>query len=621
MKVISFKIEMEVYTMKKIKYFLDNIVSKGTPALMMLLVFISLFFVLSIGSIAYFIRTDGIDYATTLWYTFNHIVDPGYLFGQGGESIGFLALMTVATFWGILVYSLIISFVSTALFAKLEELKTGRSVVYEKQHTVILDFNATVPIILKELLEAHKKDKRHAVVILSEKSPDEVYHQIRQILPKQNVLKIIVRTGSIYRKEDLDMVQVGDASAIIITTLHDVMTIKTLLALKQTSFYGDNNLNHAVCLIRDYKNLDMARELGGKHLEVMYTAELKSKIFARSTIHPGLSSIYKNIFSFEDEEIYFLKDRSFVGKTIETLALTLNHSSVMGIFKQGVSYINPKKDTLFEEDDQLIVISSEKNHFDFVDASPIDISPYFNSKPYIFSNRQILTIGYNKMSLYVAKDMEQYVGTNSRLTMLLPNDASQTKITSKFDPKKYVQFESFVGETYARKNLEQFDLSSFDTIAIFANQDVTHDNADAETLLTLLHLHNLTKNLDIKPSIVIEIEETKNVDALAYVNVDDFLVSNVLVSKIMAQIAENRHTNRVIQELISDMGNEFHLKRANGYLAEGTYRMIDIQQAVLQKNQLFMGYKKLGQPIILNPDKLHTETFGPKDRFVVIATE
>jgi hypothetical protein len=49
--------------------------------------------------------------------------------------------------------------------------------------------------------------------------------------------------------------------------------------------------------------------------------------------------------------------------------------------------------------------------------------------------------------------------------------------------------------------------------------------------------------------------------------------------------------------------------------------MVDIQQATLAKNQLFMGYKKFNGPIILNPNKDHTETFGPKDRIVVIATE
>jgi Trk K+ transport system NAD-binding subunit len=417
------------------------------------------------------------------------------------------------------------------------------------------------------------------------------------------------------------MVQVGHANSIIITTPFDVMTIKTLLALKQTSFYAENNLNHAVCLIRDSKNLDISKELGGKNLEVMYTAELKSKIFARSTIYPGLSTIYKKIFSFEDEEIYFLQDDRFIGKTIETLALTVNKSSVMGIFKKDTPYINPDKHTVFEAGDELIVVATDKN-YEFIEESLFDITPYFNDRPYVFSSRKILTIGFNKSTFYVAKDMEQYVGTDSTLTMLLPNESNQLKIASKFEPKTYVSFQSLVGETFSRKSLEKIDLASFDTIAVFANQDITHDSADAETLLTLLHLNNLTRTLNVKPSVVIEIEETKNVEALAYVDVDDFLVSNVLFSKIMAQISENRHTNRVIQELISDLGNEFHLKRANSYLKEGIfYQMVDIQKAVLLKNHLFMGYKKHGEQIILNPNKLHTEIFGPKDRFIVLAIE
>jgi L-fucose mutarotase/ribose pyranase (RbsD/FucU family) len=243
--------------MKKIKYFLDNMISKGTGALMVMLVLVSLFFVFVIGSLAYFIRVDNVDYFTTLWYTFNHIVDPGYLFGQGGETIAFLILMTLATFWGILVYSLIITFVSTALYNRLEDLRSGRSLIYEKMHTVILDFNTTVPMMLQELILAHEKEQNYVVVILSHLTPQEVFQSIRQVIPKQHVLKIIVRTGSIYRKEDLDMVSVEYAQSIILATPSDVTTIKTLLALKQTAFYEDDNSNHAVCMIRDLKNMDI----------------------------------------------------------------------------------------------------------------------------------------------------------------------------------------------------------------------------------------------------------------------------------------------------------------------------------------------------------------------------
>lgn len=608
--------------MKKIKYFFDNMISKGTGALMMMLVLVSLFFVFAIGSLAYVIRVDHVDYFTTLWYTFNHIVDPGYLFGQGGETIPFFILMTLATFWGILVYSLIITFVSTALYNRLEELRNGRSFVYEKMHTVILDFNNTVPMMLQELILAHESERHYVVVILSHLNPQEVFQSIRQVIPKQHTLKIIVRTGSIYRKEDLDMVNVEFAQSVILATSTDVTTIKTLLALKQTAFYEDDNSNHAVCMVRDLKNLEMAKELGGKHLEVIYVSELKSKVFARSTLHPGLSHIYKNLFSFSGEEIYFLTDDRFLGKTFESLVLSINKASVIGIQKNNVPYINPDKDTIFEHGDALIVIETNKHDYVLEQREHIDIKNLYNQKPYIHTGRKILTIGYNKNTPYVAKDMETYVGENSLLTMLIPNEINAKSMLSKFNPTKYVSFNTQVGETFIRKNIEALEIEKFDTIAIFANQDVTHDNADAETLLSLLHIHTITKNFKKKPSVVIEIEETKNVDALAYVNVDDFLVSNVLVSKIMIQIAENRYSNSVIQELVSDYGNEFYLRRANAYIKQGQpQKIMAYHQAALLKKQLFIGYKKLGEQLILNPDKDLEISFGNDDRIVVVSFE
>ena len=122
--------------MKKFQYKINNLISRGPRTLMLILISLTAVFVLIIGTTAFFVRTDGESYGLTLWYTFNHIVDPGYLFGQGNESFWFLLLMTLATFWGILVYSLVISFVSTALLKKLEELRLGRNPIVESNHTL-----------------------------------------------------------------------------------------------------------------------------------------------------------------------------------------------------------------------------------------------------------------------------------------------------------------------------------------------------------------------------------------------------------------------------------------------------------------------------------------------------
>jgi hypothetical protein len=88
------------YMMKKLAYRMNNLINRGPRALMILLLLMTLVVVFFLGTIAFMIREDGQGYGLTVWYTFNHVVDPGYLFGQGDESIGFLIVMTIATFLG-----------------------------------------------------------------------------------------------------------------------------------------------------------------------------------------------------------------------------------------------------------------------------------------------------------------------------------------------------------------------------------------------------------------------------------------------------------------------------------------------------------------------------------------
>ncbi len=206
--------------------------------------------------------------------------------------------------------------------------------------------------------------------------------------------------------------------------------------------------------------------------------------------------------------------------------------------------------------------------------------------------------------------------------MLVPNEHNKEKLLSKYPNPKFDTFEVIVGSTFNIDVLQQLNLKDYDTIAVFANKDVTLDSADAETLITLLHLQSMKATMKQSPTLVVEIVENKNVESLEYIDVDDFLVSYGLVSKIMAQISENRYLNAVINELVSEEGEEFYLKRVNAYLPTGKpYPIYALVQAALERNQLLVGYKKEGEAIVLNPGKSDIVTFGPKDRIIVAARQ
>jgi Trk K+ transport system NAD-binding subunit len=624
--------------MKKMKYYFDNIVSRGTGALMALLVVVTLLVVLLLSTIAYlyvlfnpsllesYAGADSIEGLNSLvsafWFTFHHVIAPGEELEPIVSSpfIVFL-IMTLATFWGIIVFSLIISFISSAFNDKLESLRRGRNLVVEKNHTLILDYNESVPILIEEFIEAFENRKKSVIVILSENDPVEVLRDIYAQTPRSKEIRIIVRMGNPTRVEDLEMVSAGSAKSIIIATQNDIKVIKQILALKKTDTYLKSNPSYIVAMVQDYHNLEVVQKIGDGKVEVIYLEELKSKVFARSCLHPGLSHVYKQIFSFVGNEIYLDIKDEFKGKTFKDLNERLEGGSLLGILHQGVPSLNPPADTIIQPNDKAIILSESYGSYVYSTQNHQDYNSSIISKPYENSPRKILGLGYNVNVPYVIEDMEKYVGTGSQLTLLVPDEEAKTKLESRFSSNPNFKLNVIIGPAHSYATLQMFKFEQFDTIAVFANDQTTIESADEQTLLTLLHLQEFKSSADNFPTIVVEIRENKSVESLEYVDVDDFIVSNILISKIMAQVSEDRYLYAVINELVSEYGQEFYLKRVSAYLTLGTsYPIYALVQSVLKKNEVFVGYKKKGEQIVLNPSKYDEVEFGPDDRVIVAAT-
>lgn len=606
--------------MKKFTYHFNNLINRGPRTLMIILILMTIVVVALLGSIAYLVQpVDMMTYPVTLWYTFNHIVDPGYLFGQGTENFEFLLLMTIATFWGILVYSLVISFVSTALLKKLEDLRLGRSAVVESNHTVILDYNRTVPTMIEEFVAARSNKEKMVIVILAQIDPADVYLKLNPIIKLHKHIQLIVRKGDPTHYQNLNMISLSTAKSFIVASLVDITTIKTLLAVKQTTFF-ENLSSYGVCTIQDEKNLDIAKDLSFGQIYVLYLSELKSKVLARTCLHPGLSSIYKNIFSFEGQEINFLSLKELVGKTFNDAMNLVDQGYAIGIKHHDDVLLNPKGKTIIKEEDQLIVLLTDRRYVSLKQRKQTDVASKIITTPYVHSGRRVLLIGFNMELLKTIEEMEKYVGKNSSLTMLVATEADALRVKTFYPSSKFTSFTLVVGETYNRSVLEQFNYAEVDTVGVFTNTFGPKVIADSESLLTLLHLHQLTQDLPSKPSIVVEIEDAANVDSVSQVGIDDFLVSDELFSKMMTQISENPQIYPVLEELVSETGQEFYLRRASSYLPSNEPFTIDAyMQAALARKQLFVGYKKAKEDIVLNPSKDDILTLGPLDRIIILA--
>ena len=134
----------------RLRYWFDNSMSRGTSALIAWLALINLLLILGFTVfVAIFgLADDGTDFGHQLLRSLFHALDPGTVTADTG-SWRFVLVMLALTVAGLLIVSALIGVIATGIDAKLSDLRRGRSVVIERDHTVILGWSDSVFTILE----------------------------------------------------------------------------------------------------------------------------------------------------------------------------------------------------------------------------------------------------------------------------------------------------------------------------------------------------------------------------------------------------------------------------------------------------------------------------------------
>lgn len=250
----------------RLRYAFDNLMAKGTSALVALLALVT-FAAVSVWALVVSLfgllpeDLRGLGPAERLWFGLMRAMDAGAV-GADAGSWPFLLANLGITIAGIFVVSALIGVLNAGLEAKLSELRRGRSRVLERDHVVILGWNANVFTILDELVTANENRRDACVVILAERDKAEMEDEIAERLPDTRRTRVVCRAGSPSEPSDLAMVAVDAARAIMVLSPEvedaDVAVIKTLLALLHGPGRKRGN-HHVVAELRHEKNLGIAR--------------------------------------------------------------------------------------------------------------------------------------------------------------------------------------------------------------------------------------------------------------------------------------------------------------------------------------------------------------------------
>jgi voltage-gated potassium channel Kch len=615
-----------------IKYKYDQFISLGTFPLIVIL-FIILFSVTFILTLIMKIAYPEFTIFELFWMTFMHTIDPGTLGGDDMGNISFLLVMAFVTFVGIFIFSLFVSFILTGFQDKLENLKKGRSLVFEKNHTLILGFDDGIEVVISELVEANENHKSQKIVVLSEKDPIEVNNYVKTYITDFKTTKVIYRHGNKYNVNDLKMCNIEQAKAVIIMG-NDMDTIKTLLAIKNTAFYKDKINSDLIrgsisSIFKDKDNLIVAQSIAKNQGRFIHLKDAITRIIAQSCLQPGLGYVYNDLFDFDGDEIYFVSGDKLIGRTFLEAQKAYIKSIVLGFHRDGVTMIHPANDAVIQSGDLMIVITEDD------DTDVIKVYEEQNTEEHIVktarksqvTKQELLFIGFNKKVCDVIKETTNYLEEGSVIKVLVRSDLAVEQLTKLNEQLPNITIEVIKGMTHSRPQLKHVTSPHTKSIVLFANDDLSKTEADSNTLLSILHLREIDKESDeLLFDIIAEIADVKDEEIITLANVDDFVISDLLANKMLTQIAENASLLEIFDYLLSEEGSEIYIKDIEDYVVldqeVNFYTLID---ACAVKNEIALGYKlntnEGNNSIVMNPVKDEMIRFSKGDKIIVLSED
>jgi voltage-gated potassium channel Kch len=634
---------------QRIQYFFDNFMSRGTVALIGGLALLSLVVISIAGAVISLggqnLAPEGsgpLSFFEAAWESMMRTFDAGTMGGDTGW--GFRLVMLFVTVGGILVVSTLIGVLTAGVEGKLEELRKGRSRVLESGHTLILGWSPQIFTILSELMIANENQKNARIVILADKDKVEMEDEVRNRVETVGHTKVICRSGSPIDLTDLEIASPHAAKSIIVLPPEDddpdSYVIKTILALT-------NNPNrrpepyHIVTQIRDPQNMDVVKMVGLKDkVLAILTGDLIARVVAQTSRQSGLSVVYTELMNYGGDEIYFKEEPALAGKTFGESLLQFEDSAVMGVrFANGTVGLNPAMDTRLAAGDKVVAVSADDDTIRLagLPSIPVEASLIVKTarslKP---APEKCLILGWNRSAATIIRELDNYVAKGSRVLVVVDTSVSdeaaeaEGALHHELSRLKNQKVTFHRGDTTNRALLEELKAADYDHIIALSYAGLEVQAADAKTLVTLLHLRDIADKDETPFSIVSEMLDLRNRELAEVAHVDDFIVSDHLISLMMTQLSENAELFPVFTDIFDPEGSEIYLKPANDYVEIGKpVNFYTVTEAARHHRHVAIGYRLVSESgdaaksygVHTNPKKSEMVTFGPEDKIIVLAED
>jgi hypothetical protein len=546
--------------------------------------------------------------------------------------------------------SALIAFITTALDQKISELKRGRSKVIEKGHTLILGWNEQRIIeVIRELIIANESEDDACVVILADEDKEEMDDILRLRLPDTKTTRIVTRSGQVTTLANMDMVSIEHCKSVIILascadtsspdekSLSDAMVIQTILATAGIGREAEEFAIVAEIFNEAYR--EIVENTFPEHVVTVNTSDILAKLLVQTSRSVGLSVVYNEILSYDGCEMYFYK-ANWGAKKFADLAYHFPDGVPMGVRHADDSLtLNPKLDYTMHDDDEILIIADDDSTIEFLSH------PVAQPTSYPAIGRRLeqeqekeLILGWNYKAPVIISEFADYVKDGSQIDIMLcdPGDDVRHIIQTLDIEIENISINLLEKNCLNRSHLLSIEPFNYNNIIILASAGDGLDarQVDSENIVTLLLLRSIYEEFgmsDAKTKLITEILDSQNYPLVSRAGVKDIIISNRLVSMIVAQISESKRIKQVYDDIFQEDGSEVYLKPASLYFDQFPLEvsfadLISIAQA---RCEVCIGLKikddeanpNKNNGVKLIPDKTKHFILKPEDSLVVLAED
>lgn len=597
--------------LQKQRYWLDDVMQKGSLGLLRLLIIgiaiMTAFSGVVLLLISQFVGEEQ-DISSAMWDSFATIINNWIPYYEDGW-IGYRVMMTLAAIFGLMIASVLIGIITTAIEEKIDSLKAGNLPVVEEDHIVVLGFRPGEYALIQELVIGAEK-RPCCIVVASELERDEIEDSISDNVECPKNVRILCRSVDIFDPGTLERCALDSCKTVIISPTDNERTIRMLLAVTRILHEtpGCEIRTIAVLSENDYRIPSAVVERYG--ILLLHTEGTIARIMAHSCTQPGLSKTMLEMFHFEGSEMHIISLPGTEGLTFEQLLCRVEDAFPIGICKGENVFLNPEGDMVLEAGDRLLVFCEESDSAKLLPERALQPMETLSYNASASGAGRLVIIGSNEFLATILLELPENVSAVTLAEVEEQYRQQALDAAARREQKLTVTFfEQDVSELSALEQLA----GTAEHIVLLSDHSKADDEADMQTIFKLLTLRDIRDRLGLSYNITSEMRRENNQNLLIPDVDTEFVVSSNMSSLFLAQLSQSPELILVFNELLTNEGNEVYLKTAQELHCAGTWTGMDLRRRLLPQHYVMIGYMNaesiectfelsLDESVTLNPD-------------------